>query len=176
MANANVIEVMSVEEAQSVENTILEAANRSSEWISASGLKGVDLIRSLKYEPIGFHPIDLRPLNLIEQVNQTFTCLAAIKAIEVLFQLHPESAGFRLNMAEQQGSDIESLDGGIAAEVFAAVKPSNNQKLKKDIEKAGSTNANHKYVFFASPGYTSGRHSEQEDYRNPEVQVWAVDV
>jgi hypothetical protein len=50
--------------------------------------------------------------------------------------------------------------GAVAAETFAAVNPSNNQKLDKDLQKLAREcpNARARYVFFASPEY---RHERQ---------------
>jgi hypothetical protein len=62
-----------------------------------------------------------------------------------------------MNLGTTAGTDVESADGRIAAEVFAAVSPSNNGKLQKDISKVNSTAAEHRYVFFYSPGAHEAR-------------------
>ena len=114
---------------------------------------GLQLLEKMKFEKIGFDPLNVqRQLNLIEQINQTFTYLASFKAVEILFQQHSEASEFILNLGTTTGTDIESKDaGGIAAEVFAATKPSSNNKLKKDINKVSATGMAHKYVFFLCP-------------------------
>ena len=91
-------------------------------------------------------------LNLIEQVNQTFTALVSVRAVEYLFDHHPGACPFRVNLGTAPGSDIESLDRSVVAEVFAATSPSSNQKKKKDIAKAAAVPAKHRYVFFHCPG------------------------
>lgn len=112
------------------------------------------------------------PLNLIEQLNQTFTYLATAKALRLLLQLDPTLAPFTVNLGTTAGSDIESArHGGLAAEVFAAVNTSNNRKLAKDLAKVARTNAHIKYVFFMCPGYEEGRQPKLE---REGVQVWSV--
>ena len=97
----------------------------------------LDLLYRIKFEGIGCDPFDSRrSLNLVEQINQTFTYLASFKAAKMLFLWHQGLTSLRLNLGTQSGTDIESdCDGGISAEVFAAVAPSSNDKLRKDINK-----------------------------------------
>jgi len=134
----------------------------------------MQVLWSMKFQSIGFDPIDgASSLNLIEQLNQSFTYLATIRALQVLFSRHPDLAPFKVNLGTASGSDIESsMGGGLAAEVFAAVTPSNNQKLKKDIAKLGATGSRHRYVFFMSPGYEQGRQLTLET--EPGIEVWSV--
>lgn len=133
----------------------------------------IEFLRKIKFEQVGYDPLDTqRPLNFIEQLNQTFTYLASFRAAIILFNRHPGLDSLTLNLGTNSGSDIESdFDGGIAAEVFAAVKPDNNNKLKNDIVKVSAINAEHKYVFFLCPD------CEEGVYRNPlenEVVVWSL--
>jgi hypothetical protein len=138
------------------------------------GAEGLRALWSIKFQPVGCDPLDSEaPLNFIEQLNQTFTYLASARAARTLISLHPDLAPFILNLGTSPGPDIESAkDGGLAAEVFAAVNTSNNRKLSKDVSKAGRTTARFKYVFFMCPGYEEGRQPHLE--RNEEVQVWSV--
>ena len=43
------------------------------------------------------------------------------------------------------------MPGLVAAEVFAAVSPANNGKLRKDAQRVDETRAEHRFVFFYSP-------------------------
>jgi hypothetical protein len=133
----------------------------------------LDFLERIKFEPIGLDPLDTqRPLNLIEQINQTFTYLASFKAAEILFQQHRKLPSLVLNLGTTSGSDIESeFNGGIAAEVFAATKPSSNQKLKKDIAKVHATGAAFQYVFFMCPSIKSGPYPVKDEHV---VQVWSL--
>lgn len=128
----------------------------------------------MKFQSIGFDPIDgFSSLNLIEQINQSFTYVASVEALKVLLAKHSDLAPFTLHLGTASGSDIESSKGGgLAAEVFAAVTPSNNQKLKNDIAKVGGTGAKYKYVFFMSPGYEPGRCRDLETVSG--IEVWSV--
>jgi hypothetical protein len=134
----------------------------------------INFIKKIKYEKIGFDPLNPdRNLNLIEQVNQTFTYLASLKAAKFLFNEFKSLEGLRLNLGTSSGSDIESFDGTIKAEVFAATRPSSNQKLKKDIAKVKSTSANNKYVFFACPGIEEGPYKYKDEI---DVIIWSLGV
>ena len=111
------------------------------------------LLEAVKFDKMGWDPMEpTRPLNFIEQVNQTFTALVSVRAVEYLFEHHPEAAPFRVNLGTAPGSDIESIDGSVAGEVFAATHPGSNGKLRKDIAKVASVSADHRYVFFHCPG------------------------
>ena len=134
---------------------------------------GIDVLANIKFKPIGCDPLDTdRPLNLIEQVNQTFTYLATIRAIKKLMVLHPDLLPFTVNLGTTSGSDIECGNDVLAAEVFAAVNTTNNKKLAKDRQKVSQTKAKHKYVFFMCPDIGPGRMQQLE--REPDVEVWSV--
>lgn len=138
--------------------TAAEAAQESLRSLSEAG-EAIRLLEAIKFEKIGRHPLESdRTLNLIEQVNQTFTCLVTARALEYLFRHHPDSAPFRINAGTASGPDIESVDASIAAEVFAATHPGSNQKLKKDMAKVRASGAPIQYVFF----YCPGNHFEQD--------------
>jgi hypothetical protein len=104
-----------------------------------TGVHAMQALWSMKFSSIGCDPLSVdTPLNLIEQVNQTFTYLASARAVRLLFRLHPELAPFTVNLGTAKGSDIESAaQGGLAAEVFAAVRPTNNHTLAKDLRRSG---------------------------------------
>jgi hypothetical protein len=156
------------------------AAKRTTKAIATligSEPDSVEVFRRMKFEKIAWRPVDDRPLNLIEQLNQTWTYLVTLKALRFLFDRHPSSGGFCLNLGTASGTDIVSLAPNVvAAEVFAAVRPSNNQKLAKDQEKLAQEHpdAEARYVFFSAPGI---RH---ERLRNLEaidgIEVWGIDV
>lgn len=139
----------------------------------SSGAEALKVLWLLKSSPTGCDPLDATsPLNLIEQLNQTFTYIASARAVKVLLKEHPEAGPYTLNLGTTSGSDIESkIRGKVAAEVFAAVNTLNNRKLAKDIKKVSACEASHKYVFFMCPGYVEGRQAKLERLG---VQVWSV--
>ena len=145
--------IHSTRELDELESQVIAAAKRTVDALRdlLSGAEPLHAFAQMKFELAGFHPTDDRSLNLIEQINQTFTYLASAQATRWLFQHHPEAAAFRLNLGTAGGTDIESTDGSIAAETFASVDPTNNRKLDRGIDKVGCTSAEHKYVFYISP-------------------------
>lgn len=151
---------------ESMDKTLLQISNE----INENTLQG--LFSKMKFGGIGFDPLDSkRELNIVEQINQSFTYLASFYALEILFTEYPYLAPFKLNLGTAPGSDIESECGSLAAEVFAAVSPSSNLKLKKDINKVLNTNAELKFVFFMCPNFELGRQPKLE---RDNVIVWAL--
>lgn len=128
----------------------------------------------LKFQQVGCDPLNpSRQLNLIEQLNQTFTYLASFDGAKYLFARHPKVQCLTLNLGTSSGSDIETQEGdGIAAEVFAAVNPRNNRKLAKDIKKVSSTDAKHRYVLFMSPGHEAGQYRGAPNAAG--IVVWSL--
>ena len=84
-------------------NPLLErvraAATRTAQALArltAEEPDGLQVLRRLKFTEMARHPIDERPLNLVEQINQTWPYLVTLKALPILFERHPEAGGFRL--------------------------------------------------------------------------------
>lgn len=99
----------------------------------------LEILSAFKFELFGFHPLrertgTYRALNIVEQINQTFSLLVALRAVAWLLQRHP---GRTFLVDAGAGAvtphDIVSTDGMVAAECFAAVRRDNNGKLRKDI-------------------------------------------
>lgn len=130
----------------------------------------LDVLRKMKFDEFGADPLDARPMNMIEQPNQTFTYLASLDGATYLLERHPDHAPFVLNLGTRSGYDIESEDGQVVAEVFAAVRPGNNNKLVKDSKRVHNADARHKYVFFMTPGVAAGERQSAYD----DVTVVAV--
>lgn len=100
-------------------DTIMDAANAAQMHLLelSETRDGIQLLEEMKFEKIGYDPLNTeRELNLIEQINQSFTYLASFKAAEILFQRHEGISELLLNLGTMSGPDIESSDaGGIAA-------------------------------------------------------------
>jgi hypothetical protein len=131
----------------------------------------------MKFEAVGFHPIEDRPLNFVEQINQTWTYVVAIAAARQLLKLHPDAGGFRLapGAHASQRLDIMSVEEGyVGAETFAAVRPRSNNKLPKDLAKleACREHFRHLYVFFMSPVHPASQ--RQPQLERPGIEVWSV--
>lgn len=166
--------VNNTKELKQLEQKLYESMEKSLFQISSEITSNSSqmLFSKMKFGGIGFDPLNSnRELNIIEQINQSFTYLASFYALEVLFTEYPELAPFRLNLGTAPGSDIESECGSLAAEVFAAVAPTSNQKLKKDINKVLQSDAKLKFVFFMCPNFKLGRQSK---FERDDVVVWAL--
>jgi hypothetical protein len=134
----------------------------------------IQILRMMKFEKIGYDPLDSRrALNLTEQLNQTFTYLASLQAAVEIFNRHPSIQSLTLNLGTASGPDLQTDDtGGIVAEIFASVTPSNNGKLRKDVAKVDKLKAKYKYVFFLCPEY-SGKQKSLPEF--PSVVIIALD-
>jgi hypothetical protein len=152
-----------------LESQVTAAAKRAVERVHKllSEADPLYAFAALKFEAYGFHPTVDRPLNLIEQINQTFTYIASARAARWLFENHPDLGPLRLNLGTAGGTDVESIDGSIAAETFASVDPRNNRKLEEDVAKVARTSAIHKYVFYICP---------QHPAKNPVISRLSPDV
>jgi hypothetical protein len=161
-------------EAEHIVAAVTSSAEKSLKHVSELAAGGLETFWRMKVHPMGCDPLNSEsPLNLIEQLNQSFTYIASAKAVRLLFGLHPGLAPFKLNLGNVGGSDIESAESpGLAAEVFAAVNTKNNRKLANDLAKVGRCTAQYKYVFFMCPGYAEGRQQSLESVAG--IQVWSV--
>lgn len=166
--------VNDIKELEQLERKLYESMNNTLLQISSeiNASTSQRLFAKMKFGGVGFDPLNSnRELNIIEQIKQSFTYLASFYALEVLFTEYSELAPFGLNLGTASGSDIESECGELAAEVFASVTPTNNQKLKKDIDKVSGTEARLKFVFFICPNFVLGRQLQLE---RDNVVVWAL--
>ena len=166
--------VNDINELEKLEQRLYESMDKTLLQINSdvSSISSQTLFSKMKFGGIGFDPLDSnRTLNIIEQISQSFTYLTSFYALEILFTEYPELAPFKLNLGTAPGSDIESECGELAAEVFAAVTPMSNQKLKKDINKVLATDAKLKLVFFMCPNFELGRQPQLE---KEDVIVWAL--
>ena len=76
-------------------------------------------------------------------------------------------------LAVGSGHDVTSVDGEVAAEVFAAVSPTNNDKLKRDVEKVSTFAGSHRYVFLSIAGLSCPR---DDDGERAHHLLWFVTV
>lgn len=111
--------VHTTEDAEVLIVRVREAAGHAGEWIFEQTGDPLDLLRQVKFEPVGFHPIGHGPLNLIEQVNQTWTFLAALAVARQLLVLHPDAGGFRLAPGAEASQPLDIMsekEGFVGAE------------------------------------------------------------
>lgn len=90
-------------------------------------------------------------------------------AVEYLYKIYPAQA-FIVNWGNVPGYDIESADGTIIAECFAATSYKSNGKLAADLKRlAGNIEAEHKYEFFYDKDFTENYkeyYKKVSGYRN----------
>jgi hypothetical protein len=172
-----VLRVTSETEIQAIEGRVRAAADDLQARLAAFRGDGVALLRALKFEKFGTHPLEARRLNAVEQVNQTWTWLAALAAARQLFSLHPHCDALLLAPGAHAAQALDVMSEplhGIGAEVFAAVTPKNNGKLIVDLDKLAERQEQHRYVFFASPLYAATQ--RQPQLERDCIQVWTVHV
>jgi hypothetical protein len=168
--------IQSIEDIDRYASRLRDMAAQAREWIVNHPSDAFDLLRRMKFEAVGFHPIENRPLNLVEQINQTWTYAVALAATRLLLDLHPDARGYRVAPGAHMSIplDIMSIEEGlVGAETFAAVNPRNNGKLDRDIAKMASRPEQHRYVFFGGATTIDAR---QRKYERSAVQVWSVKV
>jgi hypothetical protein len=154
---------------------IVASAAHSQKWMTAQTGDPLEVFRRMKFEPVGCHPVENRTLNLVEQINQTWTFVAALAATRILLEKHSGAGPFHLAPGAHAALalDVMSEDGLVGAETFAAVKPNNNGKLAADLAKlAKHPEIPHRYVFFISPLFPSIQRQPQLEIDG--VEVWSV--
>ena len=170
--------IRSVQDVDRYLKLIRNAAATAHAWIEGQKTSdSLDLLRRIKFDSIGVHPIEGHALNLIEQANQTWTYVAALLAARELLTLHPEAGGYILEPAAHAAIELDIMSeaqGLVGAETFAAVDPRNNNKLDKDVGKMAARREQHRYVFFISPRFPGVRRLPQ--FERDGVQVWSVDL
>ena len=156
---------------------VRKAADDARAWIAKQTGDPLLMLRRMKFEAVGYHPIDGRSLNLVEQINQTWTYLVALAAAKQLLTLHPDAGGFRLAPGAYASEPLDimsGVDGLVGAETFAAVDPHNNNKLARDLAKLAARSEQYRYVFFMSPKYPGPK--RWTELESAGIQVWSVDV
>jgi hypothetical protein len=174
---AGPLTVSSVADADALMDKIRATAISVRNWVALQTGDPLDMLRRMKFEPVGFHPIEGYALNIVEQINQTWTFCVALAAARQLLLLHPDAGGLRLAPGAHacQALDIMSVtEGCVGAETFAAVTPRNNGKLAADLLKLAARPERHRYVFFMSPQFQGNKRLLQ--FEQPGIQVWSVDV
>ncbi len=94
-------------------------------------------------------------MNFVEFLNQSHTYLVGLAAIHYLLTSRQYGGTFILYRSTRGGRDIENQEERLIAEVFAAVHPDSNRKLKEDIRKIIHDSSLKKYIFFSSHATTT---------------------
>ena len=166
------IVVHNTDELDKYKITILDNLNSSVNMLQQV-LNDNDALKAFKvfkFEKMATEPLSGNPENLIEVINQAHTYLISIMAVEYLYKIYPTQT-FIINWGNIPGYDIESVDGTIIAECFAATSYKSNGKLAADLKRlAGNAEAVHKYEFFYDKEFTeSHREYYKEKYSDIEI-------
>lgn len=175
--SAALVTVRSMADVDLLLERVKNSAARVHDWMAAFKGNPLQMLRHMKFDPVGLHPLAHYPLNVVEQINQTWTFYVALLAARQLLSLHPEAGGFHLapGAHASQPLDIMSeVEGLIGAETFAAVTPRNNNKLAKDLAKLSARTEHHRYIFFMSPAFPGNKRLPA--FERDGVQVWSVDL
>ena len=169
------IHIQTIDDADRLIQTIRTSAKRAHDWIAAQSGDPLDMLKHMKFQAVGFHPVEDRALNVVEQINQTWTYFVAASAAKQLLELHPDVGGFYLAPGAHASLELDIMSdapGMVGAETFAAVDPRNNRKLYLDLQKMAARTERHRYVFFMSPLYSeAGRQTKLE---RDGVEVWSL--
>jgi hypothetical protein len=134
-----------------LEETILKNAEATFEALKeySATTDAIQFFAAIKFTKLGKDPLTGEALNLIEQINQTYSNLVALAAVRDLLKRYPEKA-FMLHLGAKAGYDVQSSDGEVAAECFAVTSVSSNDKMNKDCKKLMMSEAKYKYIYFRS--------------------------
>jgi hypothetical protein len=171
------LKVQTVADVDRAIDQLRASARRAQAWLAAQSGDPLDLLRRMKFDTVGCHPVEDRPLNFIEQINQTWTFAVALAAARQLLALHPDVGGFRLAPGAHASIPLDIMseaEGRVGAETFAAVSPRNNGKLAADLAKMARRPELHRYVFFMSPQFPKAERLPQ--FERGGVQVWSIAV
>lgn len=130
----------------------------------------LDVFKIFKFDKMAIEPLSGNPENLMEVVNQAHTYLISIMAVGYLYKLHPTQI-FVINWGNIPGYDIESVDGTIIAECFAATSYKSNGKLTADLKRLESNSeAVYKYEFFYDKEFTD-KHNGYYKEKYPNIEI-----
>lgn len=135
-----------------LKDEIYQNLMRTYEYLNEKMLanSAIELFINMKFNQSGLDPIKGTPLNFIEQLNQTFSDLVVLYAVEMLINKYSDKT-FEVNFGPNAGFDIESQDKTVVAECFAVTNVSSNNKLRKDAKKLLDIAQNaEKYIYFYS--------------------------
>lgn len=164
-------------DAEALMELVRQSARRVHDCVAAQVGDPLDMLERMKFEPVGFHPIEGYELNIVEQINQTWTYAVAIAAARQLLQFHPDAKGFYLAPGAHAARPLDIMsvvENMVGAETCAVAHPRNNGKIEKDVAKLEARTEAHRYAFFMCPKYPRNeRHSE---FERSGVQVWSIHV
>ena len=82
--------IRSLSEASDLRDKVLSHAEYTTAWLRTFAGSPIELFSVLRFKPMGHDPLTGESLHVIEQLNQTFTILASLRAVEFSGALHRE--------------------------------------------------------------------------------------
>lgn len=135
---------------------IYESAKKTYSRIAQdiTNVSPIELFADIKFNKFGLDPINGTPLNFIEQLNQMFSDLVVLYAVEELLLKYPDKI-FEVAFGAKTGFDIQSTDKTVVAECFTVTSVGSNSKLRQDAKKLMKLPVEVvKYIYFYSQNDT----------------------
>lgn len=138
----------------------------------ADDLPAMQFFAEIKFGKTGRDPLTGCELNLIEQINQMHSDIVALSAVQDLLDQYPGKK-FEIHLGPVAGYDIQSTDGEVIAECFAATSVNSNNKMNKDCRKLLKAQAIYKHLYFCT--YRDSENTLQNKFEKyPEIQFKRV--
>lgn len=172
MSSMKSIVIKNVEELKRYRATIVENLSTGVEMIKEllDTNDPLSFFKTIKFEKSITDPLTGEPENFIEVVNQSQTYLVTLMGAEYLLLKHPDTV-FKVNLGNVSGYDIESVDGKIIADCFAATSYRSNRKLTKDLKRLAENEcAEHRYEFFYDTEFTE-EHNLYYKKAYPQIEI-----
>lgn len=151
-----------------IQDNLKAGMEKLNELMKASD--AVTFFHIIKFEKTVIEPLTGEPENLLEVVNQCQTYLVSIMAVEYLLEKY-SGVSFKVNFGNVSGYDIESEDGSIISECFAATSYRSNGKLAADLKRLEkNTEAIHKYEFFYDKEFSDNNKTYYQK-KYPDVEI-----
>lgn len=151
-----------------IHNNLRKCAEMLKELLDSED--AISFFEKAKYEKTVIDPLTEEPENLIEVINQCQTYLVSFLGVEYLVSRFP-NIPFRINLGNVSGNDIESEDGTVIAECFAATSYRSNGKLATDLKRlAENDGAVHKYEFFYDTEFADN-HKQYYENKYPDIKI-----
>ena len=142
--------VKTVEEVESIKEAVVHNADVVFKHLKAKSesMEAISFFKHIKFEKAGLDPVKGTELNFVEQLNQMFSDMVALEGVRQLLLKYPKKE-WKLNLGPISGFDIESVDGEVVAECFAATTSTSNRKLDADCLKLmDRASGKQKYICF----------------------------
>src|SRR5215471_729786 len=106
---AGCLQICNTSEIDRYMDQVRDAAVRMQKWMATQNGDPLVLLRRMKFETGGFHPILGHPLNIVEQINQAWTFVVALSAARHLLEMHPDAGGFVLAPGAHAAIDLDIM-------------------------------------------------------------------